>query len=240
MISILLLIASVLLIILLTVKLKVHPFLALLAAALFFALFSGMGLSDIVNYVNSGFGVTLGKIGIVIILGVIIGAFLEHSGGAYKLAEVVLKVIGKKRVHEAMAMVGFIVSIPVFADSGFIILDPLNKSLTKRAGLSIAGTATALLLGLMITHVLVPPTPGPIAAAGIIGADVGMVMLVGLIIGLLCLAVVIIYCKKMGSKHFIDPNPNVTDEVIEEKMKDAPSAFQIVLAYSHSDFTDCR
>jgi len=229
MISILLLIASVLLIILLTVKLKVHPFLALLAAALFFALFSGMGLNDIVNYVNSGFGVTLGKIGIVIILGVIIGAFLEHSGGAYKLAEVVLKVIGKKRVHEAMAMVGFIVSIPVFADSGFIILDPLNKSLTKRAGLSIAGTATALLLGLMVTHVLVPPTPGPIAAAGIIGADVGMVMLVGLIIGLLCLVVVIIYCKKMGSKHFIDPNPNVTDEVIEEKMKDAPSAFKSFL-----------
>ena len=229
MISILLLIASVLLIILLTVKLKVHPFLALLAAALFFALFSGMGLNDIVDYVNSGFGVTLGKIGIVIILGVIIGAFLEHSGGAYKLAEVVLKVIGKKRVHEAMAMVGFIVSIPVFADSGFIILDPLNKSLTKRAGLSIAGTATALLLGLMVTHVLVPPTPGPIAAAGIIGADVGMVMLVGLIIGLLCLVVVIIYCKKMGSKHFIDPNPNVTDEVIAEKMKDAPSAFKSFL-----------
>lgn len=229
MIPILLLIASVLLIILLTVKLKVHPFLALLAAALFFALFSGMGLTDIVNYVNNGFGVTLGKIGIVIILGVIIGAFLEHSGGAYKLAEVVLKVIGKKRVHEAMAMVGFIVSIPVFADSGFIILDPLNKSLTKRAGLSIAGTATALLLGLMVTHVLVPPTPGPIAAAGIIGADVGMVMLVGLVIGLLCLAVVIIYCKKMGARHFIDPNPNVTDEIIEEKMKVAPSAFKSFL-----------
>lgn len=229
MISILLLLASVLLIILLTVKLKVHPFLALLAAALFFALFSGMGLSDIVNYVNNGFGVTLGKIGIVIILGVIIGAFLEHSGGAYKLAEVVLKVIGKKRVHEAMALVGFVVSIPVFADSGFIILDPLNKSLTKRAGLSIAGTATALLLGLMITHVLVPPTPGPIAAAGIIGADVGMVMLVGLIIGLLCLIVVIIYCKKMGSRHFVEPNPEVTDEDIEEKMKDAPSAFKSFL-----------
>ncbi len=165
MIAILLLVLSVLLIILLTVRLKVHPFLALLAAALFFALFSGMTLDNIVKMVNDGFGVTLGKIGIVIVLGVIIGAFLEHSGGAYKLAEVVLRVIGKKRVHEAMAIVGFIVSIPVFADSGFIILNPLNKSLTKRAGLSIVGTATALILGLMITHVLVPPTPGPIAAA---------------------------------------------------------------------------
>lgn len=229
MIAILLLVLSVLLIILLTVKLKVHPFLALLAAAIFFALFSGMNLDTIVELINGGFGVTLGKIGIVIVLGVIIGAFLEHSGGAYKLAEVVLRVIGKKRVHAAMGIVGFIVSIPVFADSGFIILNPLNKSLTKRAGLSVVGTATALILGLMITHVLVPPTPGPIAAAGIIGADVGLVMLVGLIIGLLSLIVAIAYCKKMGSKYFIDPNPEVTDEVIQEKMKQAPSAFKSFL-----------
>jgi len=229
MLAILLLVLSVLFIILLTVKWKVHPFLALLGAALFFALFSGMDLETIVKLVNDGFGITLGKIGIVIILGVIIGAFLEHSGGAYKLAEVVLKIIGKKRVHEAMGIVGFIVSIPVFADSGFIILNPLNKSLTKRAGLSIVGTATALILGLMITHVLVPPTPGPIAAAGIIGADVGLVMLVGLVIGLLSLIVAIAYCKHMGKKTYIDPNPEVTDEVIAEKMKQAPSAFKSFL-----------
>ncbi|MEX0290371.1 MAG: GntP family permease, partial [Flavobacteriaceae bacterium] len=207
MISILLLVLSVLIIILLTVRFNVHPFLALLAAALFFALFSGMSLSDIVKFINDGFGITLGKIGIVIILGVIIGAFLEHSGGAYKLVEVVLRIIGKKRVHEAMGIVGFIVSIPVFADSGFIILNPLNKSLTKRAKLSIVGTATALILGLMITHVLVPPTPGPIAAAGIIGADVGLGMLVGLVIGRLSLVWGIIYCKKIGTRNYINTNP---------------------------------
>ncbi len=229
MIPILLLVVSVLIIILFTVKWKVHPFLALLTAALFFALFSGMSLDTIVQLVNDGFGITLGKIGIVIVLGVIIGAFLEHSGGAYKLAEVVLRIIGKKRVHEAMAIVGYIVSIPVFADSGFIILNPLNKSLTKRAGLSIVGTATALILGLMITHVLVPPTPGPIAAAGIIGADVGLVMLVGLVIGAISLGVAIIYCKKMGAKHYIDPNPDITEEDIREKMKSAPSAFKSFL-----------
>ncbi|MFH6602169.1 GntP family permease [Maribacter algicola] len=229
MLAILLLVLSVLFIILLTVKWKVHPFLALLGAALFFALFSGMGLDTIVQLVNDGFGITLGKIGIVIILGVIIGAFLEHSGGAYKLAEVVLRIIGKKRVHEAMGIVGFIVSIPVFADSGFIILNPLNKSLTKRAGLSIVGTATALILGLMITHVLVPPTPGPIAAAGIIGADVGLVMLVGLVVGLLSLIVAVVYCKKVGQKTYIDPNPEITDEVIADKMKQAPSAFKSFL-----------
>lgn len=229
MVSILLLVVSVLLIILLSVRLKVHPFLALLAAALFFALFSEMSLDAIVNHVNNGFGSTLGKIGIVILLGVIIGSFLEHSGGAYKLAALVLRVIGKKRVHEAMGLVGFIVSIPVFADSGFIILDPLNKSLTKKAGLSIVGTATALMLGLLITHVLVPPTPGPIAAAGIIGADIGLVMLVGLIVGILSLLVAVIYSKKIGQKIYVDPNPEITEEVIQEKMKEAPSAFKSFL-----------
>ena len=229
MIPILLLVLSVLIIIVLTAKYNVHPFLALLGAAIFFALFSDMSLATLVQSINDGFGGTLGKIGIVIILGVIIGAFLEQTGGAFKLAEVVLGIIGKKRVHEAMGIVGFIVSIPVFADSGFIILNPLNKSLTQRAGLSIVGTATALILGLMITHVLVPPTPGPIAAAGIIGADVGLVMLVGLIIGALSLIVAVIYCKKMGAKTYIDPNPDLADEVIEQKVKQAPSAFRSFL-----------
>ena len=229
MIAILLLLLSVVLIILLTVKFNVHPFLALLFAALFFGLFSDMSLEMVLQSVNDGFGGTLGKIGIVIVLGVIIGAFLEHSGGAFKLAELILGIIGKKRVHAAMAIVGFIVSIPVFADSGFIILNPLNKSLSKRANLSIVGTATALILGLMITHVLVPPTPGPIAAAGIIGADVGLVMLVGLVIGALALVPTIYYCKKMGSRYYIDPNPDITEDTISEKIAQAPSAFKSFL-----------
>ena len=128
MISILLLLLSVVFIILLTVRWNVHPFLALLGAALLFALFSGMNLATLVDSVNNGFGNTLGKIGIVIVLGVIIGAFLEHSGGAFKLAEWILKGIGRKRVHETMGLVGFVVSIPVFADSGFIILNPDRRS----------------------------------------------------------------------------------------------------------------
>ena len=229
MIAILLLLLSVLLIILLTAKFNVHPFLALLGAALFFGLFSDMSLQMVIQSVNDGFGGTLGKIGIVIVLGVIIGAFLEHSGGAFKLAEIILRIIGKKRVHAAMGIVGFIVSIPVFADSGFIILNPLNKSLSKRAKLSIVGTATALILGLMISHVLVPPTPGPIAAAGIIGADVGLVMLVGLIVGALALALAVIYCKKMGERYFIDPNPDIDEGEIQEKIKQAPSALKSFL-----------
>lgn len=221
---ILLLLLSVVLIVVLTARYNVHPFLALLFAALGYGLLSGMELPLIVQSINDGFGGTLGKIGMVIVLGVIIGAFLEHSGGAFKLAEVVLKIIGRNRVHEAMGIIGFIVSIPVFADSGFIILNPLNKSLSKKAKLSIAGTSVSLILGLMLTHVMVPPTPGPIAAAGIIGADVGLVMLLGLIVSAISLVVAIIYSKRVAAKTYIDPNPDLTEAEVEEKIRQAPSA----------------
>jgi GntP family gluconate:H+ symporter len=227
--TILLLLFSIGIIIYLTAKLNVHPFLALLCAAFFFALLSGMPFETIVESVNGGFGKTLGKIGMVIILGVIMGTFLEKSGAAYKLSEVILKLIGKKRVHEAMGLTGFIVSIPVFSDSGFIILCPLNKSLTKRAGLSLAGTAVALKLGLFISHILIPPTPGPIAAAGILKADVGLVMLGGLLVGLPTLVVAIIYSIYIGKRTYVDPNPDVSEEDIVEKLKEAPSSFHSFL-----------
>ena len=154
---IVLLLICILFIVVSTTKLNLHAFLALLIAAIFFGICSGMPLADVVKNIEDGFGGTLGKIGIVIIAGTIIGTFLEKSGGAYSLAESILKVIGKKNVTPAMALIGYIVSIPVFADSGFVILTPLNKTLTKRAGLSLATTSIALALGLMITHCLVPP-----------------------------------------------------------------------------------
>lgn len=227
--AILLLLLSVVLIVVLTARYNVHPFLALLFAALGYGLLSGMELPLLVQSINDGFGGTLGKIGMVIVLGVIIGAFLEHSGGAFKLAEAVLRVIGRNRVHEAMGIIGYIVSIPVFADSGFIILNPLNKSLSKKAGLSIAGTGVALILGLMLTHVMVPPTPGPIAAAGIIGADVGLVMLLGLIVSAISLIVAIIYSKQVAAKTYIDPNPDLTEAEVEEKIRHAPGAVKSFL-----------
>lgn len=227
--TIFLLIASVFIIVALTSRLHVHPFLALIAAALFFAFCSGMSFDSILISINDGFGDTLGKIGLVIVIGVIIGSFLEHSGGAYKLADVILQWIGRKRVYEAMGLIGFLVSIPVFADSGFIILNSLNISLTKKAGLSLAGTATVLMLGLMISHVLIPPTPGPIAAAGILNADVGLVMGLGLVVGLLSLAVAIVYSKYFASKVWLDPNPEISEKEVEEKIRNAPGALKSFL-----------
>jgi GntP family gluconate:H+ symporter len=223
---VILLFLAVAAIVLLTTKLKVHPFLALLFAAIGFGIFSGMPLNVIIESINDGFGGTLGKIGLVIIIGVIIGEFLEKSGGAFAMAEQILKLIGRQRVAAVMTFVGWIVSIPVFADSGYIILSPLNKSLTKRAGVSLAGTAVALALGLMASHCVVPPTPGPIAAAGILNADLGLVILFGVPISFLAALIGLLYATKVCSKTYIDPAPDVSDDEINERLRTAPNALK--------------
>ena len=186
-------------------------------------------MPDIIASINGGFGDTLGKIGLLIVIGVVIGAFLENSGGAFALAEKVLKVIGKNRVPTAMGILGYFVSIPVFADSGFILLAPLNKSLSKKAGITLAGSAIALALGLMATHTMVPPTPGPIAAAGILDADIGLVLVLGLPVSALALVVALVFVKKYASKTWIDPNPEIDEEEINRRLKDAPGAFKSAL-----------
>jgi GntP family gluconate:H+ symporter len=228
MLLIIVLVLSILFIIASSTKFKLHPFLALLFAAIGFGLLTGMPLPKIVQSINDGFGDTIGYIGIVIIAGTIIGTFLEYSGGAFTLADRILKFIGEKRVPLAMSIIGYFVSIPVFADSGFVILSPLNKALTKRANISLAGSAIALSLGLVATHCLVPPTPGPIAAAGILGADLGMVILLGLPVSLLALIAGWLFAVKFAAKFPIDPNPELSDKEISAKMEEAPSAFRAI------------
>jgi len=185
-----------------------------------------MPLPEIVKSINGGFGGTIGSIGIVIIAGVIIGTFLEHSGGAFAVAERILKIIGEKHVPLAMSIIGYFVSVPVFADSGFVILTPLNRALSKRAKISLVGPAIALAVGLTATHCLVPPTPGPIAAAGILKADLGLVISFGLIVSAFALVVGWLFATKVASKIYIDPNPELSEKDVEAKLKEAPSAFK--------------
>ncbi len=203
---------SIAAIVLLITKLKLHPFLALLLVSIVLGLIFGMKSELIISSIQEGFGGTLGKIGLVIILGVMIGAFLEHSGGAMVLANKILSLIGKKRVATAMGIIGYVISIPVFADSGFVLLSSLNRTLTKKAGLSLAGTAIALGLGLSSTHALVPPTPGPVAAAGILNADLAIVMGIGLIASGMALIAALLFAHKVAAKIYIDPGPLKEDD----------------------------
>lgn len=219
-----LLLGSVVLIILATAKWNLHPFLALLGGAFGFSLLAGMPLKEIVDSVNQGFGGTIGAIGIVIVAGTIIGVFLEKSGGVFSMAERILWVTGKKNVPLAMSLIGYIVSIPVFCDSGFVILTPLMKALAKKSGITLASCAIALSLGLYATHTMVPPTPGPIAAAGILEADLGLVIRYGLIAGTFAMLVGWLFALTVASRFPIDPEPGLSEEDIQRISQSAPKA----------------
>lgn len=165
-----------------TARWKLNAFLALLLTAYGVGLAARMPAADIASNINSGFGGLMTGIGLVIILGTIIGVFLEKSGAAVRMAETVLRVVGEKRPGLAMNIIGYIVSIPVFCDSGFVILSSLNRALAKRSRVSLTSLAVALSLGLYATHVMVPPTPGPLAAAGNLKVEnLALVIFIGLI-----------------------------------------------------------
>lgn len=219
----------VVLIVVLTARLKIHPFIVLLVVALLYGFLAGMPVDLIIQSVNEGFGGTLGGIGLIIILGVIIGAFLENTGGAYVIAEKILRCVGRKNVAPAMGTMGYVVSIPVFADSGFLLLSPLNRSLCKKAGITLSGAAIALGLGLTVSHTMIPPTPGPIAAAGILGADLGQVLLVGLPVSFVALTVSILFAVFYVSRIYIDPTAVMGEESPVQKHEETPGVVKSVL-----------
>ena len=170
-------------IILSTARWKLNAFLALLLTAYGVGLAARMPAKDIATNINAGFGGLMTSIGLVIVMGTIIGVFLEKSGAAVKMAETVLKVVGEKRPGLAMSIIGYIVSIPVFCDSGFVILSSLNKALARRSGVSLVALAIALSTGLYATHVFVPPTPGPLAAAANLKVEnLALVIFIGMIV----------------------------------------------------------
>lgn len=225
------LLLSIVLIIVLTTRMHIHPFLALFAAALFFGFITRMPLDQLVVAVNDGFRDTVGKTGLIIIFGVIIGAFLENTGAAYILTEKLLNLVGRKNVTPAMAIIGYIISIPVFADSGYLLVSPLNKSICRKTGESFMASAVALALGLILSHTMVPPTPGPVAAAGILGVDLGLVLLVSIPISALALVPVIIYCKRY-LRHFKlneDVDAQFSETAWQEQVRKAPGAFHSAL-----------
>lgn len=206
-------------------KLNQHPFLVMTVIAVLVGLVCGIPTEEVINTVKSGFGNILASIGIVILCGTIIGTILEKTGAALTMANTILKLVGKKNSVLTMAITGYITGIPVFCDSGFVILSPISRALASQSNLSLAVMATALSGGLYATHCLVPPTPGPIAMAGTLGADLGLTILVGLVISIPATISALIYAKKVASKIDIPANPEYTVEELLEKYGKLPGAF---------------
>lgn len=181
-------------------KFHVHPFIALMGISLILALVVGIPLGNIPNMIGAGFSGTFSSIGIVIILGAIIGTILEKTGGALKLAEMVVKVVGRKRPDIAVELMGWVVSIPVFCDSGFVILDPIRRALQKKTGYSSVALTICLSAGLYTSHVFIPPTPGPIAAANTLGVgeNLLLVMGIGALVSIPCLIAANFYANYIG------------------------------------------
>ena len=195
-------VVAVVLMIIAISKWKVHPFLSIMGVSVLLALVAGIPLTDVPGVIGAGFSGTFSSIGIVIILGALIGSILEQTGAALKLADMVVKLVGKKNPELALELMGWVVSIPVFCDSGFVILDPIRKALVKRTGSSSVAATVALSAGLYISHVFIPPTPGPIAAANTLGIGDNLLLVIGL--GVLCsifpLAAGLVYAKFIGKK----------------------------------------
>lgn len=181
---VLILVALIAFIVVTTTRFKLHPFLALLLAAFLAGFAYQVPVGDITKTLTTGFGSILGYIGIVIVLGTIIGVILERSGAAITMAETVIRVLGERFPTLTLSIIGYLVSIPVFCDSGYVILNSLKNALAARMKVSLISMSVALATGLYATHTFVPPTPGPIAAAGNLGLDasLGLVIGVGLVV----------------------------------------------------------
>ena len=191
---------AIILMIVMISKFKVHPFLALMSISLVLAIVAGIDLSKIPAMIGVGFSGTFKSIGIVIIFGTIIGTVLEKTGAALKLADMVVKLVGQRRPELAMLIMGWVVGIPVFCDSGFVVLNSIREALYKKISASPVAMSVALSGGLYASHVFIPPTPGPIAAAGTLGlgGNLLLVIIMGTVVSVPVLVAVYFFSKSIA------------------------------------------
>lgn len=179
-----LLLFGIAIIVYLTTRLKVHPFFALLTVSLVMGLGAGLPPADVLTVMKDGFGQIMKSLGFIIVLGTTLGVLLEQTGRTTVMANFILAKVGSRHATFAMSLTGFVVGMPIFCDSGFIVLSGLNQSLARRAGLTITSVAVCLATGLYSVHCLIPPHPGAAAAAGILGVDFGRLLLTGVVVAL--------------------------------------------------------
>jgi len=202
-------------------KLRIHPFLSIMGVSLLFAMVAGIPLAEIPGVIGTGFSNTFKSIGIVIIFGALIGTLLEKSGAALKMADTVVRWVGKRNPELAMLIMGWIVSIPVFCDSGFVILNPIRKALVKRTAKSSVACTVALSMGLYSAHCFIPPTPGPIAAANTLFQGLGqeanllLVILMGVAASILPLIASYIFAVAIGKKVRANDEADLDGEITQ-------------------------
>ncbi|HWD87115.1 MAG TPA: GntP family permease [Mucilaginibacter sp.] len=174
-----LLVAGIAIIVLLTTRFKIPAFFALLTACLVVGLGIGLPLADVVGVIKDGFGNIMKSLGLIIVLGTTLGLLLEYTGSTTVMASALLKILGSRYASWAMGITGFVVGLPIFCDSGFIVLSGLNKTIAKRTGIPLATMSVSLATGLYAVHCLIPPHPGSSAAAAALGVDFGRLILIG-------------------------------------------------------------
>ena len=231
------LLVGITLLITLILKTKIHAFLSLIIASAVTGLIGGMPPNAVLNSITAGFGGTLGSIGIIIGFGVMMGQIFELSGAAEKMALTFIKKFGKGKEEIALAITGFLVSIPIFCDSGFVILSPLAKAISRKTKKSVITLGVSLAAGLVITHSLVPPTPGPVGVAGIFGINVGSLILWGIVLSIPMTIATLLYSRCIGNKIYQIPTEDglgwerpeyqepVYNLVYEEYERELPSTF---------------
>ncbi|CDL81674.1 GntP family permease [Xenorhabdus szentirmaii] len=212
----------------LVLRTRIHVLLAMLIAAIIAGVTGGLTLTNTVSVITKGFGDTLGSIGIVIGLGIMMGRVLEVSGASEQIAYSFIKWLGKKREEWALAITGYIVSIPIFVDSAFVILYPLAKALAKKGKRNLLTLAVALAGGLVVTHHIVPPTPGPLGVAGIFDVDVGAMMLVSIVLAIPCVIGITLYAKWLATKY---PEYQLTDSDETETAQENKNLKQVYQDY---------
>ncbi len=235
--AIIMLVISIAMLMVLTIKFQANPFIAMILVAIFLAFIlyvpSGQEADSIIEIsalIGTGFGSALANVGIIIVLGSIIGNILEMSGAALKMGEVIIKIIGKYHPAIAMNILGFIVSIPVFCDSGYLILTPLRKVVARRTGASPVALSIALSTGLYASHALIPPTPGPAAMVNLfdLQGHLFTVILIGLVVAIPTSLVGAFYgifiSKYIKKPNYVDKSP--TYETLISDIGELPSAYK--------------
>ena len=216
---ILILVVAIAALVLMIGKAKMHPVLALFIAALGSGIALGYGGTGSVDFISNGFGGTLGSVGITIILGAIISMAIEDTGAAKVIANFFIKLFRGKRMELAPALTAFIMSIPVFGDITMVLTAPIASMLSKRKHISMSTMASFTGLGLFLTHGLVPPTPGILAVAILLGADIGTVIIIGLICSVISFAVCYLGLRPVYAKgEYVAPLPQYTEgiEAVED------------------------